>query len=64
MKQNQPEGFTWQETGQGTVFIHHHQRLARTLKGKEATKFLVFSESATEEQLQHRMARLTGHYKH
>lgn len=61
---NQPEGFTWQATGDGVVFIHHHRRLAKTLKGKDAAKFQLFAETANEEQLQHRMARLTGHYKH
>ena len=61
---NQPEGFTYQATGQGVVFIQHHQRQAAILRGKEASKFLVFCESASEEEQQHRMARLTGHYKH
>ncbi|MDA0977293.1 MAG: hypothetical protein O3B72_01945 [Proteobacteria bacterium] len=61
---HQPGGFEFKATGNGTVFIHHHGRLAVTLKGKAAARFLLFSATADAEALQHRMARLTGHYKH
>ena len=60
---NKPEGFTFQETKGGLVTIWHHGRQAAQLKGNQATKFMAFSESASEDELQHRMARLTGNYK-
>ncbi|MBO6557345.1 MAG: hypothetical protein JJ957_12655 [Pseudomonadales bacterium] len=61
---NKPEGFTFQETKGGLVTIWHHGRQAAQLKGNQATKFLMFSERASENELQHRLARLTGNYKH
>lgn len=60
---NHPEGFTFQATRDALVTIWHHGRKAVQLKGKEASKFLAFTESASGEEIQHRMARLTGNYK-
>ena len=49
----------------GTVTFTHHGRPAGTLRGKGAAAFLAFAERLEEdsEELQQRMARLTGNYK-
>lgn len=60
---NKPEGYTFQATQSGMVTIWHHGRRAIQLGKKDAIKFLAFCESATSEEQQHRMARLTGNYK-
>jgi hypothetical protein len=45
------------------VVIRHFGRLATVLRGRRAERFL--AEAADEAaDLQGRMARLTGHYKH
>lgn len=56
----QPEGFSFEQRKSGEVVIRHHGRLAATLRGKKAEKFL--REVKTTDQ-QHLMARLTGNYK-
>jgi len=60
---NKPEGFTFRATRGGLVTIWYHGRQATQLKGPDAAKFISFSEKATEDELQQRMARLTGNYK-
>ncbi|MBO6703508.1 MAG: hypothetical protein JJ921_14305 [Pseudomonadales bacterium] len=61
---NTPEGFTFQEAKNGLVTIWHQGRQAAQLRGNLTKKFLMFSERASENERQHRMARLTGNDKH
>ena len=48
------------------VTFTHHGRPAGTLRGQAAAAFLAFADRLDEdsEELQGRMARLTGNYKH
>lgn len=56
----EPTGFTFEQRKSGEVVIRHHGKLATTLRGKRASKFLKDIETQSE---QHVMARLTGNYK-
>ena len=47
----------------GRVRIYAESRLARTLKGSEAARFLSKSEFASTEELQMLMAKATGQFK-
>jgi hypothetical protein len=60
-----PEGFRYSVSKAGTVAFTHHGRPAGMLRGKVAAAFLAFAEGLEEdsEELQQRMARLTGNYK-
>jgi hypothetical protein len=60
-----PEGFRYSVSKAGTVTFTHHGRPAGTLRGKGAAAFLAFAERLEEdaEELQQRMARITGNYK-
>ncbi|MDQ3783052.1 MAG: hypothetical protein M3349_08970 [Actinomycetota bacterium] len=55
-----PIGFTFEARKSGEVVIRHHGRAA-VLRGRKAARFLADVDSA---DLQGRMARLTGNYKH
>jgi hypothetical protein len=57
-------GFTWRVHKTGEILVHHHGRLAATLRGDEARDFLVETQSADPVSQQQLMARLTGNYKH
>jgi hypothetical protein len=56
-----PSGFTFEERSNGEVVIRHHGRVATILRGRKAALFL---DEATTRDVQERMARLTGNYKH
>jgi hypothetical protein len=60
-----PEGFEYSVSKAGVVSFTHHGRPAGTLRGKAAEAFLAFAERFDQdsEELQQRMARLTGNYK-
>jgi hypothetical protein len=60
-----PEGFRYSVSKAGTVAFTHHRRPAGMLRGRAAVAFLAFAEGLEEdsEELQQRMARLTGNYK-
>lgn len=58
-----PDRFSWQSTGNDRVMIHADGRLARTLKGKEAIRFLDRVERASDEEAQRLMAAATGQFK-
>lgn len=55
-----PEGFTYEKRKSGDVVIHHLGRLAVTLRGRKAVKFLA---DVRDGDPQHLMARVTGNYK-
>ena len=55
-----PTGFAWAYRKNGDVVITHHGRVAATLRGRRADKFIAAVESTDPQQL---MARLTGNYK-
>jgi hypothetical protein len=56
-------GFSWQQQKDGSVQVHHHGRLASTLRGDDAADFLTEVEAVPAAQAQQRMARITGNYK-
>ncbi len=56
--------FAFRTTRSGIVFIERGGKTVTTLRGKAADQFLARAAAANEEQLQHLMARTTGHYKH
>lgn len=55
-----PSGFSYDVRG-GDVRISHRGRLATTLRGRAAVRFLTEIADSDEQQL---MARATGNYKH
>ena len=56
-----PNGFAYAVQQQGAVVvIRHHGRVAATLRGAAATRFLADLEHGDPQQL---MARVTGNYK-
>jgi hypothetical protein len=57
-------GFTYRLKKNKDLEIHHHGRLASTLRGHDAEDFLAEVDSATEHDAQQLMARVTGNYKH
>ena len=59
-----PTGFTFERRKAGEVVIRHHGSLATTLRGRSADRFLEEAASMDSDNLQERMARLTGNYKH
>lgn len=56
-----PGGFAYRVDDRGTVTITHHGRPAGTLRGAAAARFLA---SASRDDPQLLMARVTGNYKH
>lgn len=60
---NAPEGFTYHERKSGEVEVLHVGKLATLLRGRQAEKFLERAAGATDGELQHLMARVTGNYK-
>ena len=59
----QPEGFTFLKRKSGEVQLHHHGKLATTLRGTRAADFLDAMDSLDHPGQQDEMARLTGNYK-
>ncbi len=55
-----PQGFRYEQRGDGTVVISHRERAATTLRGGRAEKFLA---EVTGGDAQLVMARWTGAYK-
>ena len=58
-----PTGFSYRATRDGLVSISHHGRVVTHLRGAAAVSFLSFAGGASEQAMQHRMARVTGNYK-
>lgn len=58
---SRPQGFTFDQRGDGSVVITHQGRRATVLRGDRAQRFLAEVES-TDPQLV--MARWTGNYRH
>jgi hypothetical protein len=63
MPTNLPEGFTYRERKSGEVEVLHVGKLATLLRGRQAERFLERAAGATDGELQHLMARVTGNYK-
>ncbi|MES2959508.1 MAG: hypothetical protein V4792_15055 [Pseudomonadota bacterium] len=57
-------GFTYRLKKNKDLEIHHHGRLASTLRGQDAEDFVAEVESGSEHDAQQLMARITGNYKH
>jgi hypothetical protein len=55
--------FTYTARKTGEVHIHHHGRLAATLRGARAEDFLQEMADCDPSAGQQAMARLTGNYK-
>lgn len=58
-----PQGFTFDVRKSGDVVIKHFGRLATVLRGVQAQRFIADAD-AGDVDLQARMARLAGNYKH
>ncbi len=58
-----PAGFRHRRRTGGDVEVLHHGRVAATLRGDAAARFLAEVESCDGHQAQQLMARLTGNYK-
>lgn len=56
-------GFSYRQRKNGEVEILHHGRLAATLRGAEAARFIQEAERGGFAVAQQRMARLTGNYR-
>jgi hypothetical protein len=56
-------GFSYRATKRGVVFVHHHDRLATTLRGDAAADFLREAAGADADERQQIMARVTGNYR-
>jgi hypothetical protein len=56
--------FTHRITKDGKVLISSDGRLVTTLVGKNAQKLILKLESADRREVQHLLARATGHFKH
>lgn len=56
-------GFSYRQRKNGEVEILHHGRLATTLRGTEAARFIQEAERGGFAVAQQRMARLTGNYR-
>lgn len=56
-------GFTYTTRKSGEVQIHHHGRLATTLRGDRAADFLIEMNGCDRADAQQAMARATGNYK-
>ena len=56
--------FDYRATKSGMVTISYKGRIVTTLRGREASRFLVKLESETSEDAQLVMAKATGHFKH
>ena len=57
-------GFAYRAHKNGRVTILHKGKLAATLKGERALKFLGLAQQASLAAQQQLMARWTGNYKH
>jgi hypothetical protein len=55
-----PEGFEFEEHGNGDVTVRHHGSVAARLRGDRATRFLI-DVKAGDAQLV--MAKVTGNYR-
>ena len=63
MSSNLPNGFSFSVRKSGEVEVLHQGRRAASLQAENAVKFLAKAKRATEQELQHLMARVTGNYK-
>ncbi len=55
-----PEGFTYRERKSGEIEVLHVGTLAALLRGRQAERFRERAVGATEFELQHLIARVTG----
>lgn len=55
-----PRGFAWRERRDGAVVVTAHGRVAATLRGRAALRFLDAVERDDPQQV---MARVTGNYR-
>jgi hypothetical protein len=57
------EPFSYRATKNGAVQLFHRGRLVKTIKGREADRFLARAEGAGAAALQQLLARATGAFK-
>lgn len=59
-----PTGFAWRECRDGTVVVTHHGRVAATLRGRAARRFLdAVASGGMPDGPQQVMARVTGNHR-
>ena len=63
MPAHPPEGFAYLERKSGDVEVRHFGTLAAVLRGRAAARFRARASGATDLELQHLMARVTGNYR-
>ncbi len=56
-------GFTYRTRKDGSVEVLHYDRLASTLRGRDAVSFIGKIEALSQADAQQLMARVTGNYK-
>ena len=56
--------FSYQATKSGSVMISYQGRVIKTLKGREADRFIQKMYGADARAAQLLMAKATGHFKH
>lgn len=56
--------FTHRITRDGKVLISWEGRIVTTVAGKDAAKLISRLDSADRRQVQHLLARATGHFRH
>ena len=56
--------FTHRITKDGKVLISWQGRMVTTVAGKDAVKLVTRLETADRREVQHLLARATGHFKH
>jgi hypothetical protein len=56
-------GFTYRSRKDGSVEVLHHDRLASTLRGRDAASFIGKVDALSQTDAQRLMARVTGNYK-
>lgn len=56
--------FDYQVTKDGRVLLYWHNKLVKTLAGKEASRFLARIKGLDGVDAQLVMAKATGHFKH
>jgi hypothetical protein len=56
--------FTYRVTKEGKVLISWQGRIVTTVAGKDAVKLVSRLDAADRREVQHLLARATGHFRH
>lgn len=56
--------FSYKLTKDNKLIVFRDNKQIKIIKGNEGLRFYHFAKSASEEEIQLKLAKLTGHYKH